>query len=93
MVKTNQHDLNSILESCSRKLNKEQQFYRLLREIKKHDSKLKKLKLKEDRKGHFKEEVCDIFILSSLLMQLEEVTQSNLNKASNHFANKVREIY
>lgn len=93
MVKTNQSDLNSILKSYGKRLSEEQQFYHLLREIRKHDLKLKKLKIKEDRKGHFKEEICDVFILSSLLMQLEGVNQINLNKSSRHFVNKVGEIY
>jgi hypothetical protein len=93
MVKSNQSDLNSTLNSYSKKLNKRQQFYHILREIKKHDSKLKKLKLKEDWKGHFKEEVCDVFFLSSSLMQLEGVDQKTLNKATRHFATKVKEIY
>ena len=93
MVKTNQSYLNTILNSYNLKLNKQQQFYHLLREIKQHDSKLKKLKIKEDRKGHFKEEVCDVFILSSMLMQLEKVNQNKLNKASRHFVTKVKEIY
>jgi hypothetical protein len=93
MKKINQPDLNNILKSYGKKMNKEQQFLHILGEIKKHDSKLKKLKIREDRKGHFKEEVCDVFILSSLLMQLEGVNQTNLNKSSRHFAAKVREIY
>lgn len=92
-MKTNQSDLDKILKSYDGKLGKNEQFYHLLREIRKHDSKLKKLKIKEDRRGHFKEEVCDVFILSSLLMQLEKVSQKALNKASRHFADKVMEIY
>jgi len=93
MVKTRQSDLNSILGSCSKKLNKNQQFYHILNEIRKHDSKLKKLKLTEDWDGHFNEEICDVFILSSLLMQLEKVNQETLNKSSSHFATKIKEIY
>jgi hypothetical protein len=93
MLKAKKSHVDSILYSYAKKLNNTQQFYHLLQEIKKHDGKLKKLKLKEDRKGHFKEEVCDVFILSSLLMQLEKINQQTLNKASQHFANKVMEIY
>jgi len=74
-------------------MNKKEQFYHILREIKSHDSKLKKLKLKEDRPGHFKEEVCDVFLLAGLLMNLEKINQKMLNKASKHIAYKVREIY
>jgi hypothetical protein len=93
MAVTKKSDIKSILNSYGKKLNKEQQFYHILQEIKKHDLKLKKLKIKEDRKGHFKEEVCDVFILSGLLMELEGVSQKVLNKSSRHFAVKVKEIY
>ena len=90
---TNISHIKSILRSYGNKLNKKQQLYHLLEEIKKHDKKLKDLKKNEDWKGHFKEEVCDVFILSSLLMQLENVSQKTLNKASAHFSNKIGEIY
>ena len=93
MTNVNKSSLNQILGAYAKKLNKNQQFYHILTEIKKHDSKLKKLKLKEDREGHFKEEVCDVFILSALLMQLEKVNPSILNESLNHFATKVKEIY
>jgi hypothetical protein len=92
-MKINNKDLNQILNCYSEKLSKKEQFYHVLRELKKHDSKLKKLKLKEDRPNHFKEEVCDVYILAGLLMQLEKVNQIQLNKASRHFANKIKEIY
>lgn len=92
-MKTNQLHINKILKSYDLKLNKNKQFYHILKEIKKHDSKLKKLKQKEDWKGHFKEEVCDVFILSSLLMKSENVDVQTLNKASKHFSDKVSEIY
>jgi len=92
-MKINQRDLNSVLDSYSKKMNKPEQFYHIILEIKGHDSKLKKLKIKEDRPGHFKEEVCDVYILAGLLMKLEKVNQKMLNKASKHIADKVREIY
>lgn len=62
-------------------------------EIKKHDSKLKKLELKEDWQGHLNEEICDVYILTELLIQLKIVNQKTLDKASKHFSDKVKEIY
>lgn len=92
-MKINKKDTKQILSSYTNKLTKQKQFFHILNKLRKHDSKLKKLKKEEDRPGHFKEEVCDVFILSGLLMQLEKVSQANLNKASKYFANKVKEIY
>jgi hypothetical protein len=92
-METKKIDLDSVLRSYSIKLDKSEQFYHILKEIKGHDSKLKKLKKEEDRPGHFKEEVCDVFILANLLMELEGVSQKELDKASKHISDKVKEIY
>ena len=86
-------DLNSVLKSYSKKMDKREQFSHVLGEIRKHIPKLKKLKKKEDKPGHLKEEVCDVYILGSLLVELEKINKRNMDKASKHFAEKVKEIY
>ena len=92
MSKINQKDLKAIM-SVDRKMSPEEHFAFLLGEIGSHIEKLKKLKAHEDKPGHFKEEVCDMYILSRLLFELEHVSQEELNKASRHFADKVLSIY
>jgi len=86
-------EIKKILASYSLKLNKEEQFNHILKEIAKHDSKLKTLKENEDKPGHFKEEVCDVYILASLLMELEQVDQKQLDQAAQHVVDKVKDIY
>ena len=92
MSKINKKDLD-VLINVDRKMTREQYFNFLLGEITSHVEKLKKLKEKEDRPGHFKEEVCDMYLLARLLFESEKVNQKELDHASRHFADKVKEIY
>jgi len=92
MSKINEKDLNAIM-GVDRRMAPEEHFNFLLGEIRSHIDKLKKLKEHEDRPGHFKEEVCDMYILARLLFELEKINQKELDSASKHFADKVTEIY
>ena len=68
-------------------------FYDLLDQIKKHIIKLIELKENEDTPGHFKEEIADMHLLALQLVKLEKLNKSDIENASEHFLNKIKEIF
>ncbi|HBG82035.1 TPA: hypothetical protein DDW69_04350 [candidate division CPR2 bacterium] len=86
-------DVSEILELYGSHHDEKGKFYHVLEEIGKHLIKLTRLKENEDRPGHFKEEVADIYLLTLSLLELEGIDNKVLLKASDHFLEKVKEIY
>ncbi|UZE94195.1 MAG: hypothetical protein IB618_01310 [Candidatus Pacearchaeota archaeon] len=68
-------------------------FYHLLEQIGKHIIKLTKLKEKEDKEGHFKEEVADMYLLSLGLIELEKIDDKKIKKAAKYYLSKVKEVF
>jgi hypothetical protein len=91
-MEINKSHLNVII-NVDRKMMPNEYFNFLMEEISSHVTKLKKLREKEDKPGHFKEEVCDMYILARLLFEFEKINKTELDSASKHFADKVTEIY
>jgi len=90
---TVEDDVKNIMESFEKKMDKNQEFYHVLDQIGKHIIKLTRLKENEDRPGHFKEEVADMYLLGKILLELENVNDAELKAASKHFLEKVKSIY
>ena len=86
-------DVKSILAAYSRKLGKDEQFYNCLDQIGKHIIKLTKLKENEDRPGHFREEVVDMYILARCLIEIEGIDDNEATAASSHFVEVVDRVF
>ena len=82
-----------ILTLFGNSMNDKEKFYHLLEQIGRHIIKLTKLKENEDKPGHFNEEVADMYLLSKALFELENIDDKTLISASNHFLEKVKDIY
>ena len=88
-----ENKLNQILELFGNRYDEKRKFYHILDEVAKHPIKIARLKENEDREGHLKEEVADLYLLSKLLIILENVDEKTTEAALDHFAEKIKEIY
>ena len=84
---------SEIIKLLDNKFNDNEKFYHLLEQVSKHTIKLAKLKEKEDKPGHFKEEVADIYLLTLTLLRLEKIDDKTILKSSRNFLSKIKELY
>lgn len=91
--KNTEKNIEEIVRILSGSMSEKDVFYNNLDQVGKHLIKLTRLKENEDRPGHFREEVADLYILSKILMKTERIDPEILRKASEHFLEKIREIY
>ncbi|MBW2967704.1 hypothetical protein KY362_04405 [Candidatus Woesearchaeota archaeon] len=85
--------IKEILEVYGNQMDDEQKFQHIMKQIDKHIPKITNLKANEDRPGHFKEEVADIHILTSALVELEKVDKDTMDAALEHFLDTIKKIY
>ena len=86
-------NIGEILKVFDNAMNDKEKFYHILEQIEKHVVKLRKLKEKEDRPGHFNTEVADMLLLGKALFELENINDETLSSASKCFLEKIKEIY
>ena len=82
-----------ILRLYGNSMDNKKKFYHLLEQIGEHIIKLTELKENEDKPGHFNEEVADMYLLAKALLELEKIDDKTLDSASEHFLEKIKEIY
>jgi hypothetical protein len=86
-------NLKEILEIYRKKFNDKELFSHLIERIELHIGKLRKLKEAKSKAELFQREVADMYLLIQVLLQLEKVSGSIIEKSSDYYLKKIRELF
>jgi hypothetical protein len=88
-----QNNQKEILKTYFKKFSKKDLFYHILERIDIHIDKLKKLKEDQKNQDLFQKEVADMYLLSKVLLELENISDETIKKSSDYYLKKIKDLF
>lgn len=82
-----------ILKIYRKKFNDKELFEHLIERIELHMGKLRKLKEDKNKQDIFLREVADVYLLSRILLKLENVSEGVVKKSSDYYLDKIQKLF